>query len=494
MGIIRPGGVFLIVALTDGIVLQDEGSLVQRQASRKHENGFDVLLDSIRRDTGMYMKHKTQILSGQIQSIIHKQMTWTPFKGINTSSLPQMSIAHTAMLLEMGKHLDETVENVRRRAEEENAKAKDETANLMEARWEGKKCGLWCSKSIAIDVLLLVLGSFGVHCGPASVMFYYLFGMAVLVGDEQLSIEDAILVLGQMSTTVGYGTVSPRCAKKYFKEPNISLMNETFRGTGGTGNALLFKELKKLMNKTENADPIWPKKTINNTREFTKEYVADSPDFEQLVQVVEYVKYYLIAQKEKDQDCDGLMLFHSFHSWVGVILVNSQWDAATQMWLLEVVKAAAEHWKVPLAFVDTIFLVLELFISTAVYRVDFIDHCNQGYKVNGKYPEPWCKTSQWMNALYMNIVTFSSMGYGDFSPNTNWGKALSPIMMQVGTNFFNDMAAMVGGDPPTSVRPDKAFHEMVPGVLAETYSYEFLEQTLEWQGAASAETAEIKSF
>lgn len=448
MGIIRPGGVFLIVALTDGIVLQDEGSLVQRQASRKHENGFDVLLDSIRRDTGNYMKHKTQILSGQIQSIIHKQMTWTPFKGINTSSLPQMSIAHTAMLLEMGKHLDETVENVRRRAEEENAKAKNETANLlMEARWEGKKCGLWCTKSIAIDVLLLVLGSFGVHCGPASVMFYYLFGMAVLVGDEHLSIEDAILVLGQMSTTVGYGTVSPRCAKKYFKKPDITLMNATFKGNGP-----LFSALDKFFKNDTLAS-----KTINNTDDFTKEYAADSPDFEQLVQVVEYVKYYLIAQKEKDQDCDGLMLFHSFHSWVGVILVNSQWDQATQMWLLDVVKAAADHWKVPLAFVDTIFLVLELFISTAVYRVDFIDYCNQGYKLKGDFPAPWCKTSQWMNALYMNIVTFSSMGYGDFSPNTNWGKALSPIMMQVGTNFFNDMATMVAGDAPTSVRPDKAF-------------------------------------
>merc|ERR1719188_790012 len=59
----------------------------------------------------------------------------------------------------------------------------------------------------------------------------------------------------------------------------------------------------------------------------------------------------------------------------------------------------------------------------------------------------------------MNAMSFSSVGYGDLSPSTNWGMMLSPIMMQMGTHTFNLLGAVVNTDDVTKLWEDASARE-----------------------------------
>lgn len=215
------------------------------------------------------------------------------------------------------------------------------------------ECRNNCKATIAMDFFMFALSMFGVNCGPATLMIYYSLGMATLIEEQNLSVPDALMVLGEMSTQVGYGSNVPYDCMK--------------RG------------------------------------------------------------------------CEGLKLFHALHSWVGVVMVNGQWNEGVNLWLYHVYKAAEQKWHIPKRFVAVIFLLLQLAASTAVYAADFWD--GEGRK--NTY------SSYLLNALYMNLMSFSTVGYGDVSPQSDWGKVISPINLQLGTRFFSALGEVVGASTPS---------------------------------------------
>merc|ERR1719221_1705897 len=121
-------------------------------------------------------------------------------------------------------------------------------------------CGRFCKISIGIDVLFWILQIFALNCGPLTLLAYYVLGIIVSLKEEHLDLPGAMLLLAQMSTTVGYGSTS------FGSEP---------------------------------------------TRK------------------------------------SGLKLWHSLHSWMGVVMVNSQWDTAIDAWFWGILETCHKEWKVP---------------------------------------------------------------------------------------------------------------------------------------------------
>merc|ERR1712217_684741 len=62
---------------------------------------------------------------------------------------------------------------------------------------------------------------------------------------------------------------------------------------------------------------------------------------------------------------------------------------------------------------------------------------------------PWI--GDLFDAMYMCLMSFSSVGYGDAAPATEWGKMMSPIMLQIGLHAFNEVKAVV----PTATIEDE---------------------------------------
>merc|ERR1719210_883832 len=63
-------------------------------------------------------------------------------------------------------------------------------------------------------------------------------------------------------------------------------------------------------------------------------------------------------------------------------------------------------------------------------------------------------------------MTFSSVGYGDFSPMTDWGKALSLVHVQVATAAFNMLNDVLdSGTVSGSSSMDELFNDWYDGCL-----------------------------
>merc|ERR1740123_769269 len=156
---------------------------------------------------------------------------------------------------------------------------------------------------------------------------------------------------------------------------------------------------------------------------------------------------------EAVKGCSGLMLFHALHSWLGVMLVNSEWESATGLWFIKVVKQSMHDWKLPLTFASVLFLVNEVLFSTAIYALDMQDHCYKCRTVDKETCEPgaqvYCRDgymAQLVTAFYFSLMTFSGVGYGDVTPFTDWGKAFSPILMTLGTSSFETVRKLLNAN------------------------------------------------
>merc|ERR1711972_841360 len=117
-----------------------------------------------------------------------------------------------------------------------------------------------------------------------------------------------------------------------------------------------------------------------------------------------------------------------------------------------------------------------------------------GGKVDESKPETKPLGSYWyylFDALYMNIMTFSSVGYGDYSPSTQWGKALSPINMQLGTFFFNRAASALNGDDGEHEEAGKAFTRWYTSCLPKSMADRIREEELEEEQKQSEAGLEI---
>lgn len=163
----------------------------------------------------------------------------------------------------------------------------DLTTSLLEktavARGSDRACQKACKISIGVDILVWVLMIFGVQCGPLTMVVFYVLGLMVCLEDEHLDFPDAMLLLGQMSTTVGYGSRS----------------------------------------------------------------FGDSPT-----------------------ELRGLKLWHSLHSWLGVVVVNAMWDHSIDPWLNGILLTASTLWHVDSKFLAVLMLVVMLSLSAIIYSFD----------------------------------------------------------------------------------------------------------------------------
>jgi len=76
----------------------------------------------------------------------------------------------------------------------------------------GETCGGWCMAGIIIDSLFIVGDMGGIGCGPLAMLVWWVQGIVVLAVDQGLSLDDAIFVLVQQITTIGYGSHGPKTA------------------------------------------------------------------------------------------------------------------------------------------------------------------------------------------------------------------------------------------------------------------------------------------
>lgn len=76
----------------------------------------------------------------------------------------------------------------------------------------GETCGGWCMAGIIIDSLFIVGDMGGMGCGPLAMLVWWVQGIVVLAVDQGLSLDDAIFVLVQQITTIGYGSHGPKTA------------------------------------------------------------------------------------------------------------------------------------------------------------------------------------------------------------------------------------------------------------------------------------------
>lgn len=51
----------------------------------------------------------------------------------------------------------------------------------------------------------------------------------------------------------------------------------------------------------------------------------------------------------------------------------------------------------------------------------------------------------WIDSLYFSVITLTTVGYGDFSPDTNAGKVFTMVYVVVGIGIFVALATQVAG-------------------------------------------------
>ena len=51
---------------------------------------------------------------------------------------------------------------------------------------------------------------------------------------------------------------------------------------------------------------------------------------------------------------------------------------------------------------------------------------------------------RWLDALYFSVVTLSTVGYGDFSPQTDAGKVFTMVYILIGIGILVSMANALG--------------------------------------------------
>lgn len=79
-------------------------------------------------------------------------------------------------------------------------------------------------------------------------------------------------------------------------------------------------------------------------------------------------------------------------------------------------------------------LLIEVLVWTLIYAEDSRENADGVAEPDRKYVKRISDT------FYMIMMTFSTVGYGDIAPATQWGKALSPMMISHGTNAFENAA------------------------------------------------------
>jgi len=81
-------------------------------------------------------------------------------------------------------------------------------------------------------------------------------------------------------------------------------------------------------------------------------------------------------------------------------------------------------------------LLIEIAVASLVYSADLaLGRYNYDSDKDKTWEELYKR--QLSDAFYLIMMSFSTVGYGDYAPSSDWGQAMSPLMMQMGTAAFS---------------------------------------------------------
>merc|ERR1712217_595562 len=116
---------------------------------------------------------------------------------------------------------------------------------------------------------------------------------------------------------------------------------------------------------------------------------------------------------------------------------NKTEEVAAEQWIVEHSKGYqnAQRNTNNRRFASVAIMIMEVSLASMVYAADL---------AVGRYDYSSDKDKTWMqlynaqvsDAFYLMMMTFSTVGYGDYAPSSDWGQAMSPLAMQAGTGIF----------------------------------------------------------
>merc|ERR1719414_171633 len=134
-----------------------------------------------------------------------------------------------------------------------------------------------------------------------------------------------------------------------------------------------------------------------------------------------------------DHQARVFKMFHALHAWFGNLMVwgelQGSWRASTEWFTRTLLQMGLPH-----RVVGVLDAVGTALMWAGVYELDqeYTSH-------NGTKQETFSA------ALYMTLMTMSTVGYGDIAPASTWGQILSPLYTLWGTSSYDHMTEVVAG-------------------------------------------------
>lgn len=180
-----------------------------------------------------------------------------------------------------------------------------------------------------------------------------------------------------------------------------------------------------------------------------------------LLQHMSSVGYGTHPPKQKNRQ-----LWHGVSAVFGYMMVN---DEVVDVWrnliqrMRRVIAGHARWSSYRRTAFDVVIGIVGVLVFTGIYEMD---------------QRNYTEGSSFMDAMYLTLMTFSTVGYGDLSPKTWWGQLLGVIYLSFGPALFAELQdSLLGKYAPADREPAPA-----------TYS----EWGIAWQGACKSGLFNLK--
>jgi hypothetical protein len=310
------------------------------------------------------------------------------------------------------------------------------------------------------------------HCQPFLMMYWWMSGILVMTVSQGLSPSEALSMLVQMASTVGYGSNVPRDSSTMFWHA-IHSSTGLAAGIGDVMSSLADYVIDN-MDRLFHSDGVKAKgPTVLCEAEFLLKILGDK--FDPL----------------DDSALEGIPLKDLYEGYLEILNVDDDWkeerggtdpveffEKRVQKWrthrkqlhlstktenkgsMLKIVEAINNEFDMVYFYtpqqkanVDTVcrktrvfqrlvYRMFSLVVMTALSALyltfDFI--AKPPYKTEG-----WATNSQKMgHALYCAAITMTSVGYGDIAPGSQVGQIGSPLVVQALVHDYERFAELVG--------------------------------------------------